>query len=126
LRNRNLGPQWKPSEAKFVISHEAGGARITIYVDPQRPDAWKHEPFLGTFRAWAEVGVKHRGQVVVFVGRHAHVVLPDRVVDLGPVAHDELILTSIVRTPRGVRLEPFKANKDDPRAQRFLAEQRKS
>ena len=126
LMNKNLGPEWKPSEAKFVISDDAGGSRISIHADTQRPDAWRREPFLSTFHAWAEAGVRHGGQVVVFIARHVFVILPDRIVDLGEVAPDELILTAMTRTPQGVRLEPFKAGRDDPRAQQFLASRTKN
>ncbi|MBS0471666.1 MAG: hypothetical protein JSR60_11390 [Proteobacteria bacterium] len=118
--NRNLGPEWKPSSCKFVIAHEANGTRLSIYPDPDQPEAWRRDPFLKTFHAWAEAGVRHGGQVVIFTGRQVRVVLPDRIVDLGVVAPDELILTAMTRTPTGIRLEPFKAHKDDPRAQALL------
>jgi hypothetical protein len=121
ITNRNLGPDWKPSDAKFVVSHDAGGQRISVYVDIQRPESWRREPYLSTFRAWAEIGARTGGQVVVFVARHAFVVVPDRIVDLGEVAQDDLILTAVTKTAQGIRLEPFKASKDDPRAKRFLA-----
>jgi hypothetical protein len=121
ITNRNLGPEWKPSEARFVVSHDAGGQRISVYVDTQRPESWRREPYLSTFRAWSEIGARTGGQVVVFVARRAFVVVPDRIVDLGEVAPDELILTAVTKTAQGIRLEPFKAGKDDPRAQRFLA-----
>ncbi|HXC56255.1 MAG TPA: YkgJ family cysteine cluster protein [Rhizomicrobium sp.] len=126
LTNPNLGPEWRPADAKFVIRHEGGGGgRIAIHVDTQRPDAWRREPFLSTFHAWAEVGARHMGQVVVYVGRHVHVIVPDRVVDLGEIAPDELILTTMIQTPQGVRLEPFKAGPGDPRYAEFLAAQGK-
>lgn len=122
LTNETLTPVWKPSEAKFVMRHEpGGGGRLSIHVDTSRPDAWRREPYLSTFHAWAKAGIETQSQVVVFVGRRAYVILPDRVVDLGDVAPDEVILTAMTRTPQGIRLEPFKAPKDDPRAQAALA-----
>jgi hypothetical protein len=121
LMNDKLGPEWKPSEAKFVIAAELGGSRISIYVDAQRPDAWRREPFLKTFHAWSEMGARSNGQVVVYVAGRALVVVPDRIVDLGEVGFDDLILTRMVPTPQGMRLEPFRASKDDPRAKAFLA-----
>lgn len=126
LTNQALGPEWKPAEAKFVMRHEpGGGGRISIHVDSTRPDSWRREPFLSTFHAWAKIGVEHRAQVVVFVGRHVYVIVPDRVVDLGETAPDDLILTNMVRTPQGIRLEPFKAGPGDPRYAQFLAAQNK-
>jgi hypothetical protein len=47
-----------------------------------------------------------------------YMILPDREVDLGIVAEDELIITGERPTPLGVKLEAFKIHKDDPRAQK--------
>ena len=122
--NATLTPAWKPSECKFVMRFEpGGGGRLSIHVDTQRPDAWKKEPFLSTFHKWAADGVAQNMQVCVFVGRRVYVVVPDRVVDLGELAPDEVIMTKATQTPRGLVLEPFKAPKDDPRAQAALASQ---
>ncbi len=116
LTNETLTPAWRPSECKFVMRFEpGGGGRLSIHVDSQRPDAWRREPYLSTFHEWSRQGIENRSQVVVFVGRHVYVIVPDRVVDLGIVAPDELILTQMTRTAQGVRLDPFKAHKDDPR-----------
>jgi len=116
-----LTAAWKPAECKFVVRFEpGGGGRLSIHVDTQRPDAWRREPFLSTFHQWAARGVEQNVQVCVFVGRQVYVIVPDRVVDLGIVAPDEVILTRMTRTPRGVVLEPFKAPKDDPEAQAAL------
>jgi hypothetical protein len=116
-----LTEAWKPAECKFVIRHEAGGGgRIAIHVDTQRPDAWRREPFLSTFHRWAELAMAQQGQVVVHVGRHAYVVVPDRVVDIGEVGPDDLILTKMTKLPDGrVRLDPFKASRNDPEFRAF-------
>jgi hypothetical protein len=120
--NPTLTPAWKPSECKFVMCFEpGGGGRLSIHVDTQRPDAWRREPFLSTFHKWAAEGVAQNMQVCVFVGRRVHVVVPDRIVDLGEVGPDEVIMTRATQTPGGVILEPFTVPKDDPRAQAALA-----
>ena len=118
LSNPTLTPIWKPSECKFVMRFEpGGGGRISIHVDAKRPDAWRQEPFLSTFHEWARIGVEHQAQVVVFVGRHVYVIVPDRVVDLGVIEPEEIIVTQAIQTPQGLQLEPFKASKTDPRVQ---------
>jgi hypothetical protein len=114
-----LGDEWKPSHCKIVLVAELDGNRIAAHVDPQRPDAWRREPYYSQLKQWAEMAAPHRGQVVACIGRRMYMILPDREVDLGIVGEDELIITGERTTPFGVRLEAFKIHKDDPRAQKL-------
>jgi len=116
LRNPELGEEWKPSHSKLVVASELDGNRIAVYVDPQRPNAWRQEPYYSRLKQWAEAAVPHRGQVLACVGRRTYVVFPDRDVDLGDVGRDELIVTRERTTPLGVHLEASKIHKDDPLA----------
>jgi hypothetical protein len=114
-----LGDEWKPTQSKMVVAvHGKNGSRMTVHVDPQRPDAWRAEPYHMNFRRWA----KTEGMtILVAVGSHYYTVLPDRDVDLGIVGPDEMVLIEEHRMPYGVELTPVKVRKDDPRAQAFLA-----
>jgi hypothetical protein len=116
LTNPGLGEEWKPIHSKIVVASELNGARIAVYVDPQRPNAWKQEPYYSRLKQWAKAAVPHRGQVLACVGGRTYVVFPDRDVDLGFVGEDELILTSERMTPLGVELDASKIHKDDPLA----------
>jgi hypothetical protein len=123
LTSPDLGEEWKPSHSKIVIAPELNANRIAVHVDPQRPDAWKQEPYYSTLKQLAGKAAPDRGQVVVFVGSRVYMVFPDRDVDLGVVGKDELIVTGERMTPLGIQSEAFKIHKDDPRA-RSLAVQR--
>jgi len=48
----NLGDEWRPDRAGFVMHIADGGARLNIKVDPINPQAWKAEPFYSTFKTW--------------------------------------------------------------------------
>ena len=109
-----LGEEWRPSRSHIMLVTEAGVNRIAAHVDPARPDSWRRQPFHRTLRSWAAAAARVRGQVVVYVGRRATVILPDRDVDLGAIADDEAIATSGRMTPSGLRLEVFKVRRDDP------------
>ncbi len=85
LRNPHLGPEWKPERAKFVLSIEAGGRRMVVAPDPAAPAAWRRTPYYAQFKRWALAGVAARHQILVFNGKRATAVLPDRDVDLGVV-----------------------------------------
>jgi hypothetical protein len=116
LQDVRFGEEWRPSKCKFVMVAEMDGDRVAIHVDPQRPDAWRQAPFYAQFKEWAQSGVVTGIQVTAHVGRRSWVILPDRDVDLGEVADDELIVTQKSMTPLGVRLDAVKMRRDDPRA----------
>lgn len=119
LTQGDLGEEWKPSNSKIVLVAELDGNRVAAHVHPNRPDAWKREPFYSTLKEWATAAVPHRGQVVACVGRRTYVILPDRDVDLGIVDNDHRIITGERQTPYGIQLEAYKLHKDDPRIQRL-------
>jgi hypothetical protein len=111
-----LGEEWKPSRSKIVLAGETDGRRITAYVDPNRPDAWKKEPFYSTLKKWAKAAAPRGGQIVVCVDEHMFVLFPERNVDLGIVSPDHRIITGIRQTPAGFQLDAYSVHKDDPRA----------
>jgi hypothetical protein len=113
LTNPDLGEEWKPSHSKIVVGTELAQNRIAVYVDPQRPDAWKHEPYYSRLKQWAKAAVPRRGQVLVCVAGRTYIVFPDRDVDLGFVGDDEFIMTTEQTTPLGVQLDASKIRKDD-------------
>src|SRR5262249_18009872 len=98
-----LDERWKPSVARFFLSTLPGVDRLVIHVDPQRPDAWRREPYYSSIKQWATEAVEVGSQVCVFVGMHGWVILPDRDVDLGICTPDELTITTRERTFKGVR-----------------------
>ncbi len=92
LRNGQLGPEWKPAQAKFVLYTEMNGKRLVVATDPSAPVAWRKQPYYAQFKRWAAAGVGQGGQVIVFNAKRATAVLPDRDIDLGIVeVGDEVI-----------------------------------
>ncbi len=109
LVDPNLGPAWEPRRSRIVLVCMAGSNRISAHVDPGRPDAWRRAPYYAQLKTWSRQAVAARGQVVVYVGRRATVILPDREVDLGLMTDDEVIVTAGRMTPAGLRLDVSKA-----------------
>lgn len=112
LVDPKLGEEWRPSRSRIMLVAQAGSNRLAAHVDPSRPDAWRRPPFHGALRAWARAAAAVQGQVVVYVGRRATVVLPDRDVELGIVAEDEAIATRV----QAGRLDAFKVRRPEPAA----------
>lgn len=108
LENPNLGPEWKPDRAKFLLYTEAGGRRLVVGTDPAAPGAWRREPYYAQFKRWAALGAASNRQVIVFSGKRATAVLPDRDVDLGAVEiGDEIVYRA---AGSGIEVEHRKAS----------------
>ncbi|MFN4296847.1 MAG: YkgJ family cysteine cluster protein [Brevundimonas sp.] len=58
----NLGDEWRPDRAGFVMHSEDGGQRLVVEADGAAPQAWRREPYQATLRDWARTI-----EVVVFV-----------------------------------------------------------
>jgi hypothetical protein len=93
---KGLGPEWKPERSKFALFKTNDGRRLTAHVDPGYPSAWRASPYYENFKIWASEAVRQvpMHQVDVMVGERLTVVLPDRDVEVGLVAPDELVQLS--------------------------------
>lgn len=90
--------------------------QIAVLVDPQRPDAWRQEPYYAQLKAWARWAVASRNKVIVVVrvGPRTYVVFPDRDVDLGVVSEGDKIVTHERVTPLGVQWDASTSHQDAP------------
>lgn len=100
--SKGLGAEWKPERSRFVLAKTNDGRRLTAHVDPGYPAAWKASPYYENFKIWAAEGLRQNPmhQVDVMIGERLIVVLPDRDVDVGAVASDEVI--QLIRDAAGV------------------------
>ena len=110
-----LGEHWFPGRSKMVVEFTPGGERMTIHVDPGRPNAWREQPYYADLKKWAAYAARDLRQVMVSIGNRAIVILPDEDVDLGIVTIDERIVLSEVPENGRLRLRAFKLRADDPR-----------
>jgi len=86
---------WNPARSKMVIASEKSG-RVWICVDPARPDAWRREPYYRDIKQWAVWAAQGGHQLLVHSAGRTISILPDRDVELGPVAKGE----SVALAPR--------------------------
>ncbi|MEH6487122.1 hypothetical protein [Hyphomonas oceanitis] len=115
LLDIRIGEEWKPSQCRMVLTFEDHANRIVIHVDRGRANAWTKEPYYSQIKNWAVRAAAVRGQVVVWQGLDAIIVLPNTDKNLGRVRDDQLIITSEKRTPQGVVLDAVLMDRDDPR-----------
>lgn len=76
LLTEALGPEWKPSQAGFVLHSENGGSRLIVECDASRPHDWRRSPYRERLEAWARAGQEvlvmtgQRGLRLTADGRH--------------------------------------------------------
>ena len=97
MRNGRLGPEWRPDVAKFVMYTEMEGRRLVLAPDTGAPTSWRRSPYLEQIKRWATLGASNNNQVLVFAGRRATAVLPDRDQDLGIVEVGDRIIYRLVQ-----------------------------
>jgi hypothetical protein len=107
-----LSEAWKPTHAKLILVGENDGRRIAVYVDRQRPDAWRGEPYYSQLKDWARHAAMNGGQVTVTVRERVYLILPDRDEDLGQVGADETIVIEQIQTPLGIKVKTTKTARE--------------
>ena len=110
-----MGEHWFPARSKMVVAFEADDSRMIIYVDPNRPTAWREQPYYGDIKRWAQLAARELRQVVVSVGNRSIVILPDEDVDMGVTSGNERIVIGEVIENGRVKLRAIKMRADDPR-----------
>jgi hypothetical protein len=119
LTNSDLGEIWNPMRCRMVLTLERKDLRrLSVYVDPARAGIWRHQPYHGELKRFARAAAQSRGQVIVWEGRKAIAVLPDRDKELGEVKAGQFIVTTEVMGRGGTTLDAVVLDGNDPR---FLA-----
>jgi hypothetical protein len=88
----DIDEKWRPAESGMVLHFDDAMGRMQVHVDPDRPDAWRREPYHAHLRAWAAASVPTGGQVTVFVGYKVIAILPDRDKELGEVRPGQMLV----------------------------------
>lgn len=75
LERPDLGPEWRPSQAGFVLRQD--GSTLWVDVDPSRPRAWRLDPYYAQLKLWSEA-VRTGVGVVLVHDRGVWVLFPER------------------------------------------------
>jgi len=102
---------WNPVKSRMVVTIDMNGRRFGVHVDPNRPDAWRREPYHALLREYAARLTPRGAQVVVFIGQRWIAVLPDRDVDLGTCTNEHILRYAAQHTPQGLRWDVTKERK---------------
>ena len=96
LVDERLGPEWKPSKSKLVLTISADG--IEVRCDPGFPEAWRKEPYRSQIRQWAASGETGDVTVLVIISERMILVTAEQEFDLGIVRPDQRIVREIEGT----------------------------
>ena len=105
LLSDRLGPEWKPNQARFVLSWEEEKSKLSIVVDPAQPMDWRREPYQSQIRSWAARAKQDGTEIMVCINDRRIVIFDDREIDLGVINPDHKVVTGYTRH-EGV-LQPF-------------------
>lgn len=83
LHAPNLGDEWRPDRAGFLMHVAEGGRRLAVEVDPAHARSWRAEPYISTLRAWAAQGRERGLTLHVWIGRRAYEITADGEIDRG-------------------------------------------
>jgi hypothetical protein len=89
----NVDALWKPEICGFVLAINLYYSALYLMVDPDRPLAWRMQPYHSRLREWSARAFEENKRIVALVSGQATVVLPDRDVPLGRLGPgDEIAL----------------------------------
>lgn len=78
LSRLDLGPEWRPSFAGFVLRLEADRRTLWVDVDPERPRAWHAYPYYEQLKRWSQTVRTGDGVVLVHDEGGVWVIFPER------------------------------------------------
>jgi hypothetical protein len=108
ISDPTLDERWNPLNAHFVLrAHEKC---IFVQVDPQRPDAWKHEPYYSALRNCARAIYPSGMLIYVKIGDRTIMLTPECDVDLASGDSSEGVTIRPIFAPSGVRWEAVNAD----------------
>ena len=76
-----LDLDWKPEACGFVL-HDPPPFALLASVDPDRPEAWRQEPYYSQLRDWAQDLAEGQHLCAVRVGERTLLLLKDREVEI--------------------------------------------
>ena len=95
----NIDSMWKPEISGFLLTISFKYASMLVMVDPDRPSAWKVQPYYGRLKEWSARAFPEDKRIVAIVRGEATVLLPDRDVPIGVLGPQDEIL--LARTAAG-------------------------
>ncbi len=94
LKWPQLDESWRPDRAGFVLHLEDEGRRLSVEVEPSRPQAWRRAPFYQQLKTWAAEGAGRGLELYVWIGQRGVRILPHEDVDLGATRPDRSMALS--------------------------------
>lgn len=92
LDHPELGPEWRPDRAGFVLRPDPDGVTLWVDEDSSRPGAWRAAPYYPVLKLWSAALGRGQGVVLVQAVDGVWLIAPE----------EDLFLRD---APKGARLE---------------------
>ncbi|WP_245332086.1 hypothetical protein [Bradyrhizobium sp. NAS80.1] len=96
-----MSMQWKPDQAKMVLTLHPETNNIQVVVDPGLPSAWTRQPYHSQLRLLSKNNMVKGHLVMVFVNELATLILPDQDVQLGVLTREQVVSVTQEVGPNG-------------------------
>lgn len=96
-----MSMQWKPDQAKMVLTLHPETNNIQVVVDPGQPSAWTRQPYHSQLRSLSKNNMAKGHLVMVFVNELATLILPDQDVQLGVLTREQVVSVTQEVGPSG-------------------------
>jgi len=100
--DKGLGEHWAPKSSKIIVAYEDQNDRLAIHVDESRKTAWRDRPYYDEIMNWVRRLTAEGKHVLVWEGKNAIVVLPNREINLGRIGVNQEMILEKRQTPRGL------------------------
>ena len=90
----NIDSMWKPEICGFVLTIDLRYQAMLVMTDPDRPLAWRAQPYYGRMKEWSAHAFRENKRIVALCLGEATVLLPDCDVPIGALGPDDEIVLS--------------------------------
>jgi hypothetical protein len=101
MTDGGMPPEWRPDQARFVLTIHPKNGFIYGQVDPGSPGAWRKPPYYDGLRAIAKTLLDERRHLIMFVNDDATLVMPDEALPLGKMTAEDSFRIEQAFGPRG-------------------------
>ena len=89
MTDGTMPAEWKPDQARFVLSVYPTNGFVYGQVDPGAPGAWRRAPYFDGLRGMAKKLLEQKRHVIMFVGDQATLVMPEETLSLGAMTAND-------------------------------------
>ena len=93
--------EWRPDQARYVLTVFPENGFVYGQVDPGAPGAWRRAPYYAALRRMAKTLLAQSRHLIMFAGDEATLVMPDAALPIGKMTAKDNFRIEQVFGPKG-------------------------